>query len=561
MLTDIEIATGASPAPMTVIAEQLGIPDTAVIPYGQDKAKIRLEYLSSLPERPDRRGRLILVTAISPTPAGEGKTTTTVGLVDGLQRIGTRSLACLREPSMGPVFGMKGGAAGGGYAQVIPMVDINLHFTGDFAALTAAHNLLAALIDNHLQSGNQLKLDVRSIAWRRVLDVNDRALRQIVVGLGGRANGFPREDGFDITVASELMAILCLSTSLAELKRRLAAIVIGYTTDKQPVTAGELGAVGAMAILLKDALAPNLVQTLEGAPAFVHGGPFANIAHGCSSVVATRSALALAEVVVTEAGFGADLGAEKFLDIKCRAADLRPDLAVLVATVRALKYHGGVEVADLGTENVTAVRAGAVNLRRHVENLRSFGLDVVVAINRFPSDTDDELAAVQQLCAEQGVPSAVASHFADGGAGAEELARIVAERLAQAPAEQPELIRPYELHEPLAEKIDKIARTIYRAGSVSFSAAARTRLQQIEADGFGELPVCIAKTQYSFSTDAKLRGAPSGHELVVREVRLSAGAGFVVAICGDIMTMPGLPKAPAALGMTIDDAGVIAGLS
>jgi formate--tetrahydrofolate ligase len=559
MLSDIEIANTARLRPIVDVArDELGIEPERLVPYGHYKAKVDLRYLRGLADRPP--GRLVLMTALSPTPAGEGKTTTTVGLTDALHGLGHRAVACLREPSMGPVFGMKGGAAGGGYAQVVPMVDINLHFTGDFAAIAAAHNLLSALLDNHVHHGNELDIDVRSVTWKRVVDLNDRALRDLVVGLGGVANGFPREDGFDIVVASELMAIFCLTESWADLKRRIGDIVVGYSRTKTPVTARDLGAHGAMAVLLRDALAPNLVQTLEGAPAFVHGGPFANIAHGCSSVIATRAGLRLADFVVTEAGFGADLGAEKFVDIKCRKSGLRPDVAVVVATVRALKYHGGVEVADLETEDLAALDRGMANLSRHLRNVReAYGVPCVVAVNRFPSDTDAEVARVVGLVADEGVRAFPATHFTDGGAGAESLAKGVLEVL-----ESPS---PYTFSFTYADdlsltaKVERVASRLYGAGEVTWDGKARRRLQRIEADGYGALPVCIAKTQYSFSTDPTLRGAPSGHELHVREVRLSAGAGFVVVVCGDVMTMPGLPRAPASSHIDLTDDGEILGLS
>src|SRR4051812_706298 len=559
VLSDIEIANAATLRPIRdVAAETLGIEERHLVPYGHHKAKVDLTYLASLEDRP--LGRLVLVTAISPTPPGEGKTTTTVGLTDALHGLGHRTVACLREPSMGPVFGMKGGAAGGGYSQVVPMTDINLHFTGDFAAIAAANNLLAALIDNHVHHGNALDLDVRSVTWKRVLDTNDRALRQVVVGLGGHPNGFPREDGFDIVVASELMAIFCLTESWGDLKRRIGDIVVGYTRAAKPVTARELGADGAMAVLLRDALAPNLVQTLEGAPAFVHGGPFANIAHGCSSVMATRAGLRLAELVVTEAGVGADLGAEKFVDIKCRKSGLRPDIAVVVATVRALKYHGGVALTDLGQEDVPAVEAGMVNLRRHLDNIREvYGIPCVVAVNRFPTDTDIEVAKVVELVAAEGVRAFPATHFAEGGVGAQDLAKGVLQAL-----EEPSPYRfsfSYEDDLSLTAKVEAIATRLYGAGLVTWDARARRRLQRIEKDGYGALPVCVAKTQYSFSTDPTLLGAPSGHELHVREVRLSAGAGFVVVVCGDMMTMPGLPKNPSASRIDLADDGTILGLS
>jgi formate--tetrahydrofolate ligase len=559
MLSDIEIANAATLQPIRdVAAATLGIAEEHLVPYGHHKAKVDLTYLASLADRP--LGRLVLVTALSPTPPGEGKTTTTVGLTDALHGLGHRTVACLREPSMGPVFGMKGGAAGGGYSQVVPMTDINLHFTGDFAAIAAANNLLAALIDNHVHHGNELDIDVRSVTWKRVLDTNDRALREVVVGLGGHANGFPREDGFDIVVASELMAIFCLTESWADLKRRIGDIVIGYTRAMAPVTARQLGADGAMAVLLRDALAPNLVQTMEGAPAFVHGGPFANIAHGCSSVMATRAGLRLADIVVTEAGFGADLGAEKFVDIKCRKSGLRPDVAVVVATVRALKYHGGVALADLGTEDVGAVEAGMVNLRRHLDNVRhAYGIPCVVAVNRFPTDTDREVARVVELVAAEGVAAYPATHFADGGAGAEALAKGVLAAIDE--PSSLEFSFTYEDDLPLVAKVEAIATRLYGAGQVTWDARARRRLQRIERDGYGELPVCVAKTQYSFSTDPTSLGAPSGHELHVREVRLSAGAGFVVVVCGDMMTMPGLPRDPSASRIDLADDGTVSGLS
>ena len=559
MQSDIEIANAAKLHPISDVArDTLGIPEEAMVTYGRHKAKVDLRYLSGLGDRP--LGRLVLMTAISPTPAGEGKTTTTVGLTDALHGLGHRAMACLREPSMGPVFGMKGGAAGGGYAQVVPMSDINLHFTGDFAALAAAHNLLSALIDNHVHHGNELDIDVRSVTWKRVIDLNDRALRDLVVGLGGVGNGFPRQDGFDIVVASELMAIFCLTESWADLKDRIGDIVIGYTRGKQPVTARDLKAHGAMTVLLRDALAPNLVQTLEHAPAFVHGGPFANIAHGCSSVVATRAALRLCDYVVTEAGFGADLGAEKFVDIKCRKSGLRPDAAVVVATVRALKYHGGVAVGDLENENLDALRAGMANLSRHLDNIRNvYGIPCVVAVNRFPTDTDAEVDLVVDMVAAEGVRAFPATHFADGGVGAEALAKGVLEVLDQ-PSPY-EFAFTYDDDLSLTAKVEAVASRLYGAREVTWDGAARRRLQRIEADGYGGLPVCIAKTQYSFSTDATLRGAPSGHELHVREVRLSAGAGFVVLVCGDVMTMPGLPKRPASEHIDLSDDGEILGLS
>ena len=559
MLSDIEIANSAVLHPIIRIAqEELGIDAAHLVPYGHDKAKVDLGYLQSLEDRP--LGKLILMTALSPTPAGEGKTTTTVGLTDALHGLGLKAMACLREPSMGPVFGMKGGAAGGGYAQVVPMTDINLHFTGDFAAIAAANNLLAALIDNHIHHGNALEIDVRSIDWKRVLDLNDRALRSVVAGLGGLSNGYPREDGFDIVVASELMAIFCLTESWADLKRRIGDIVVGYTRAKKPVTARELGADGAMAVLLRDALAPNLVQTLEHAPAFVHGGPFANIAHGCSSVIATRAALRLADYVVTEAGFGADLGAEKFVDIKCRKSGLRPDAAVVVATVRALKYHGGVDVPDLQREDLGALERGMANLARHLRNVREvYGIPCVVAVNRFPTDTDAEVALVGELVDGLGFAAYSATHFSDGGAGATDLAKGLLTLLEESGPSTFSLTYPDDL--PLKEKAETVAHRLYGASTVTWDGKAKRRLERLEADGYGELPVCIAKTQYSFSTDATLRGAPTGHDLHVREVRLSAGAGFVVLVCGDVMTMPGLPAVPAAARIDLLDDGTIVGLS
>ena len=559
MQSDIEIANAAVLRPIKeVAAETLGITEDNLVPYGHYKAKVDITYLASLADRP--LGRLVLVTALSPTPPGEGKTTTTVGLTDALHGLGQRAVACLREPSMGPVFGMKGGAAGGGWSQVVPMTDINLHFTGDFAAIAAANNLLSALIDNHVHHGNELDIDVRSVTWKRVLDTNDRALRGVVVAMGGHANGFPREDGFDIVVASELMAIFCLTESWADLKHRIGEIVIGYTRSMKPVTARDLGADGAMAALLRDALAPNLVQTLEGAPAFVHGGPFANIAHGCNSVMATRAGLRLADIVVTEAGFGADLGAEKFVDIVCRKSGLRPDVAVVVATVRALKYHGGVALEDLGTEDVAAVEAGMVNLRRHLSNVREvYGIPCVVAVNRFPTDTDREVTRVVELVADEGVRAFPATHFADGGKGAKDLAEGVLASLAK-PSPH-EFSFTYDDDLSLTAKVEAIATRLYGAGQVTWDARARRRLQRIERDGYAHLPVCVAKTQYSFSTDPTALGAPSGHELHVREVRLSAGAGFVVVVCGDMMTMPGLPRDPSAARIDLADDGTILGLS
>ncbi|MFG1347641.1 formate--tetrahydrofolate ligase [Xanthobacter autotrophicus DSM 431] len=552
-MSDAAIAASVVPLPIEEVAEKLAVPAKAVYRYGPHKAKLGLDFVSTLAPT----GKLVLVTAINPTPAGEGKTTTTIGLGDALSRLGTKVAVCLREPSLGPVFGAKGGATGGGRAQIIPMQDINLHFTGDLHAITAAHNLLSALIDNHIHWGNALDLDARRISWRRVMDLNDRALRQVTIGLGGPPNGFPREDGFDITVASEVMAILCLADSLQDLEARLSRMVIGQTRGRRMVTAEELGGIGSMVALLRDAFQPNLVQTMEGTPALVHGGPFANIAHGCNSVMATRSALALADVVVTEAGFGADLGAEKFLDIKCRQAGLAPSAAVVVATVRALKMHGGVAVKSLGIPDVAAVKLGCANLKRHVENLSKFGLPVVVALNHFTSDTDEEVAAVAAELSPLGVSVHVCRHWAKGGTGAEDLARAVLEAI-----EKPSDFRfLYPDALPLAEKIETVAREIYRAERVDFSTAAAAKLKEFEAAGFAHLPVCMAKTQYSFSANPLARNAPSGHVLPVREVRLSAGAGFVVALAGDIMTMPGLPSAPAAHEIFVMPDGFIAGLS
>lgn len=554
-LSDIEIARAACKLPIAEIGAKLNIPADALIPYGHDKAKVSHAFVAQA--RAQARGRLVLVTAINPTPAGEGKTTTTVGLGDGLARIGKRAVVCIREASLGPNFGMKGGAAGGGQAQVVPMDDMNLHFTGDFHAITSAHNLLAAMIDNHVYWGNDLDIDTRRIVWRRVMDMNDRALRDMVVGLGGVGNGFARQTGFDITVASEVMAILCLATDLADLQRRLGDIIVAYRRDKTPVTARDLGADGAMVVLLKDALQPNLVQTLENTPAFVHGGPFANIAHGCNSVIATQTALGLGEYVVTEAGFGADLGAEKFLNIKCRQAGLAPDAVVIVATVRALKMNGGVAKDALGAESVSAVLSGCANLGRHVENVQSFGLPVVVAINHFTTDMGAEIAAVQEFCARLGVRAILCRHWAEGSAGITDLAQEVV-RIAQSGAAQFQPLYPSDL--PLWDKIDMIARRIYRAGTVQADARLRAQLVEWERAGFGHLPICMAKTQYSFTTDPTLRGAPEGHIVTLRDLRLSAGAGFVVALCGEIMTMPGLPRNPAATSIRLDDAGQIEGL-
>ena len=554
MLSDIVIAQAAKMLPIAKVAEKLGLTDEDLIPYGRYKAKINHKLIHS--DCPD--GKLILMTAISPTPAGEGKTTTSVGLADALNAMGKKTMLCLREPSLGPVFGVKGGAAGGGYAQVVPMEDINLHFTGDIHAIGTANNLLAAMIDNSIQQGNPLNIDPRRIAWKRCMDMNDRQLRFIVDGLGGKVNGTPREDGFDITVASEVMAIFCLATDLADLKDRLSRIVCAYTYDGQPVTAGQIGAAGAMAALLKDAIDPNLVQTLENNPAIIHGGPFANIAHGCNSVTATKLSLKLADYVVTEAGFGADLGAEKFLDIKCRMADLHPSAVVLVATVRALKSHGGVTKPDLNKPNVEAVRKGAANLERHIDNIKNgFGLPVCVAINAFPTDTPEEMAVIEEVCAKAGVKCALSEVFAKGGEGGKALAETVLSIMPEAP----QLIQyTYDLGASLPEKIEAVAKKIYRADGVTYTPAAKKMLDDLAAMGYGELPVCIAKTQYSFSDNAKLTGAPTGFKMNVREVRLSAGAGFVVVICGSIMTMPGLPKHPAAMDIDVDAEGRITGL-
>ena len=554
MLSDIVIAQAAKMLPIAKVAEKLGLTDEDLIPYGRYKAKINHKLIHS--DRPD--GKLILMTAISPTPAGEGKTTTSVGLADALNAMGKKTMLCLREPSLGPVFGVKGGAAGGGYAQVVPMEDINLHFTGDIHAIGTANNLLAAMIDNSIQQGNPLNIDPRRIAWKRCMDMNDRQLRFIVDGLGGKVNGTPREDGFDITVASEVMAIFCLATDLADLKDRLSRIVCAYTYDGQPVTAGQIGAAGAMAALLKDAIDPNLVQTLENNPAIIHGGPFANIAHGCNSVTATKLSLKLADYVVTEAGFGADLGAEKFLDIKCRMADLHPSAVVLVATVRALKSHGGVAKPDLNKPNVEAVRKGAANLERHIDNIKNgFGLPVCVAINAFPTDTPEEMAVIEEVCAKAGVKCALSEVFAKGGEGGKALAETVLSIMPEAP--QP-IQYTYDLGASLPERIEAVAKKIYRADGVTYTPAAKKMLDDLAAMGYGELPVCIAKTQYSFSDNAKLTGAPTGFKMNVREVRLSAGAGFVVVICGSIMTMPGLPKHPAAMDIDVDAEGRITGL-
>ncbi|MGB3148701.1 MAG: formate--tetrahydrofolate ligase [Paracoccaceae bacterium] len=553
--TDIEIAREAKKRPIMEIGAKLGIPAEHLLPYGHDKAKVSQEYIKSLAGKKD--GKLILVTAINPTPAGEGKTTTTVGLGDGLNRIGKKAVICIREASLGPNFGMKGGAAGGGYAQVVPMEEMNLHFTGDFHAITSAHNLLSAMIDNHIYWGNTLDFDERRVAWRRVMDMNDRALRDIVVSLGGVANGFPRQTGFDITVASEVMAILCLSNDLEDLQKRLGDIVVGYTRAKTPIYCRDVKADGAMTVLLKDAMQPNLVQTLENNPAFVHGGPFANIAHGCNSVIATKTALKLGDFVVTEAGFGADLGAEKFFDIKCRKAGLKPSAAVIVATVRAMKMNGGVAKADLGAENVAAVKKGCPNLGRHIGNVKSFGVPVVVAINHFHSDTDAEVAAVKAYVAEQGAEAILCKHWAHGSAGVEELAHKVVE-LAESGAANFAPIYPDDM--PLFQKLETIAKRIYHADEVIADKSIREQLKAWEAAGYGHLPICVAKTQYSFTTDPNMRGAPTGHSVPVREVRLSAGAGFIVAICGEIMTMPGLPKAPSAEVIRLNDEGNVEGL-
>jgi formate--tetrahydrofolate ligase len=553
--SDIEIARAAKMRPIQEIGERLGIRSDNLIPYGHTKAKVSLDFIDGLRDRPD--GKLILVTAITPTPAGEGKTTTTVGLGDGLNRIGKRAVICLREPSLGPCFGVKGGAAGGGYAQIVPMEDINLHFTGDFHAITTAHNLLSAMIDNHIYWGNELAIDSRRVAWRRVLDMNDRALREIVASLGGVANGYPRETGFDITVASEIMAILCLATSLEDLHRRLSQIVVAARRDRSPLLARDLKAPGAMTVLLKDALMPNLVQTLENNPAFVHGGPFANIAHGCNSVMATRAGLKLADYVVTEAGFGADLGAEKFIDIKCRKAGLAPSAAVVVATIRALKMHGGLTKEELKTENVAALKKGLSNLGRHLENLAKFGLPVAVAINNFVTDTDAESEAIRSFCAEKGVEAFRCTHWADGSKGTEALARHV---VALAERSRPVLKPLYGDDLPLWEKIKTIAKEIYRADDIVADTSVRNQLREFEAQGYGKFPICMAKTQYSFSTDPNLKGAPSHHVVPIREVRLSAGAEFIVAICGDVMTMPGLPKVPSAEVIGLDEQGQIVGL-
>lgn len=553
--SDIEIARAADRKPIQDIGARLGIPPEHLLPYGHDKAKVSAEFIRSVQDR--ENGRLVLVTAINPTPAGEGKTTTTVGLGDGLNRIGKKAAICIREASLGPCFGIKGGAAGGGYAQVIPMEDMNLHFTGDFHAVTAAHNLLAALIDNHIYWGNEQAFDIRRVAWRRVMDMNDRALREIVCSLGGVANGFPRESGFDITVASEVMAILCLASDLKDLEKRLGDIIIGYRRDKSAVYARDIKADGAMTVLLKDAMQPNLVQTLENNPAFVHGGPFANIAHGCNSIMATSTALKLADYVVTEAGFGADLGAEKFFDIKCRKAKLKPSVAVIVATIRALKMNGGVPRENLATEDVEAVVKGCANLGRHIENVKQFGVPAVVAINHFVTDTDAEIDAVRNYVEKTGSEAILCRHWAEGSAGIEPLARRIVD-IAESEAAQFSPLYGDEM--PLFEKIETIAKRIYRADEVIADKSVRDQLRDWEAKGFGNLPICMAKTQYSFSTDPNLRGAPTGHTVPVREVRLSAGAGFIVVITGQIMTMPGLPKSPAAERILLNNQGFIEGL-
>ena len=552
--SDIEIARDATMKPIREVANKLGIPDEHLLPYGHTKAKISMKFVEGLKDKPD--GRLILVTPISPTPAGEGKTTTTVGLGDGLNRIGKKAIICLREPSLGPCFGVKGGAAGGGYAQVVPMEDINLHFTGDFHAISTAHNLLSALIDNHIYWGNDLGFDTRRIAWRRVMDMNDRALRSIVNSLGGTPNGFPREDGFDITVASEVMAIFCLARDLKDLTQRLGNIIVGYTRDKKPIYARDLKAEGPMTVLLKDAIAPNVVQTLENNPAFIHGGPFANIAHGCNSVIATQSALKLADYVVTEAGFGADLGAEKFLDIKCRKSGLRPAASVVVATIRALKYHGGVDAKEVNKENVAALKKGASNLARHIENVKKFGVPPVVAINRFVADTDAELDAVRQICAELGVEAIECNHWAYGSAGIEKLAHAVVKLTEQ----RSSFSYLYPDNMPLWDKVRTVAQSLYGAQGIIADKVVRDRFHELEKMGFGNYPVCMAKTQYSFSTDPNLKGAPSNHVVPVREVRLSAGAEFIVVICGEIMTMPGLPRVPSANSIKLNAKGEVEGL-
>ncbi|MCL2580529.1 MAG: formate--tetrahydrofolate ligase [Oscillospiraceae bacterium] len=553
--SDIEIAQETKMAPITEIAAKVGVPEEFIEQYGRYKAKVDYNFLETLKDKPD--GKLILVSAINPTPAGEGKTTTTVGLSDGLRKIGKNAVVALREPSLGPVFGVKGGAAGGGYAQVVPMEDINLHFTGDFHAIGAANNLIAAMMDNHIFQGNALDIDTRRITWKRCVDMNDRQLRFVTDGLGGRVNGVPREDGFDITVASEIMAVFCLSKNIIDLKERVAKIIVGYTREEAPITVAQLKAEGAVAALLKDALKPNLVQTLEGTPAFIHGGPFANIAHGCNSIMATKLALKLGDYAVTEAGFGADLGAEKFLDIKCRAAGLAPDAAVIVATVRALKHHGGVAKADLNNENLTALEKGMPNLLRHVENItKVFGIPAVVAINRFPTDSEAELELVERKCKELGVNVALSEVWGKGGEGGKRLAEEVV-RLCE---QKSTLTHAYSLDVGIEEKIDSIVKKVYRGEGVDFTPAARKQLTQLERLGFGNLPICMAKTQYSFSDDAALLGAPAGFRVTVRGLKVSAGAGFIVALTGEIMTMPGLPKAPSAERIDVDETGKIAGL-
>ena len=554
-MSDIEIARAAEKKPIFEIGDVLGIPSAELVPFGHDKAKVSQNFINSVQDRKD--GKLILVTAINPTPAGEGKTTTTVGLGDGLNRIGKKAMICIREASLGPNFGMKGGAAGGGYAQIVPMEDMNLHFTGDFHAITSAHSLLSAMIDNHIYWGNELEIDTRRVVWRRVVDMNDRALRQITASLGGVANGFPREAGFDITVASEVMAILCLANDLTDLQKRLGDMIVAYRRDRSPVFCRDIKADGAMTVLLKDAIQPNLLQTLENNPAFVHGGPFANIAHGCNSVIATKTALKLADYVVTEAGFGADLGAEKFLNIKCRKAGLAPSAIVLVATVRAMKMNGGVAKNDLNNENVDAVKSGCPNLGRHIENLKSFGVPVVVAVNHFVKDTDAEVQAVQDYCAEMGTEAIISKHWADGSAGSESLAKRVAEI---ADSDTANFATTYPDDMSLEDKIQTICKNIYRADEAVIGQKIIAQLKEWEAQGYGHLPVCMAKTQYSFSTDPNLRGAPTGHVIPVREVRISAGAGFIVAVCGEIMTMPGLPRRPAAETICINENGEIDGL-
>ncbi len=555
-LSDIEIAQAAKMQRINQVAGKLGIPEDQLEPYGHYKAKVSLDYVDSLKSKKD--GKLILVTAISPTPAGEGKTTTTVGLGDALNKIGKKAVICLREPSLGPVFGMKGGAAGGGYAQVVPMEDINLHFTGDFNAIALANNLLAAALDNHIHHGNELGIDVRRIAWKRVMDMNDRALREIVASLGGPGNGYPRQDGFDIVVASEVMAIFCLATSIQDLKNRLGNIVVAYTRDQKPVRAKDLKVHGAMTVLLKDALKPNLVQTLENNPAFIHGGPFANIAHGCNSVIATKTALKLADYVVTEAGFGADLGAEKFIDIKCRKSGLRPDAVVIVATIRALKYHGGVDLKELNKENLAALEKGIANLERHVNNVRNhYGLPCVVSINNFTFDTPAEVELLKNKMAHHEAPVILAKHWAEGGAGAADVARTVVDLIDKTPSNFKFV---YEDSLPLWDKIKAIATKIYGAADVTADSKVRTQIKKLQEDGYGNYPVCVAKTQYSFSTDPQLRAAPSGHVINIREVRLAAGAEFIVMVCGDIMTMPGLPKVPSAEKIDITEDGKVVGL-